>query len=409
MSATSLLRDRALRALLGAEIVSVTGSQMTWLALPWFVLTTTGSATRMTIVVATELIGLGLLGLPGGKLLARIGARRTMLLCDGARAPLMLLIPVLHWSGALSFAALLFLAFALGGLSAPYFAAQRVIVPELLGEDERRISEANALFQGATRLTLLLGPVAGGALIAAFDAPIVLVIDGLTYVVAFLIVAGFVPQRPPVADEAADTSIRAGIRFLLREPLLRLWNPIFALGDAAWTAFFVTVPVLVVARYGADPRIAGWLLASFGVGAVVGNFVAYRFLLKRVDGLRLIAVCVMGQALPLWLLPLPLPAAALSGALVASGLANGLVNPSLHTIMTLRVPASLRPTVMTVMMLVWAGANPLGVFGAGPVLDAAGPEPVLIAFAAVQTVMMALVALTAARAAASPRPLAEQA
>ena len=409
MSATSLLRDRGLRALLGAEIVSVTGSQMTWLALPWFVLTTTGSATRMTVVVATELIGLGLLGLPGGKLLARIGARRTMLLCDGARAPLMLLVPFLHWSGALSFAALLFLAFALGGLSAPYFAAQRVIVPELLGEDERRISEANALFQGATRLTLLLGPVAGGALIAAFDAPTVLVIDGLTYVVAFAIVAGFVPQRRPVADEAADTSIRAGIRFLLREPLLRLWNPIFALGDAAWTAFFVTVPVLVVARFDADPRIAGWLLASFGVGAVVGNFIAYRFLLKRVDGLRLIAVCIMGQALPLWLLPLPLPAVALSGALIASGLANGLVNPSLHTIMTLRVPSSLRPTVMTVMMLVWAGANPLGVFGAGPVLDAAGPEPVLIAFAAVQTVMMALVALTAVRAAAAPRPLAEQA
>ena len=409
MSATSLLRDRAVRALLGAEIVSVTGSQMTWLALPWFVLTTTGSATRMTIVVATELIGLGLLGLPGGKLLARIGARRTMLLCDGARAPLMLLVPVLHWSGTLSFAALLFLAFALGGLSAPYFAAQRVIVPELLGEDERRISEANALFQGATRLTMLLGPVAGGALIAAFDAPTVLVIDGLTYVVAFGIVAGFVPQRRPVADEAADTSIRAGIRFLLREPLLRLWNPIFALGDAAWTAFFVTVPVLVVARFDADPRIAGWLLASFGVGAVVGNFVAYRFLLKRVDGLRLIAVCIMGQALPLWLLPLPLPAAALSGALVLSGLANGLVNPSLHTIMTLRVPSALRPTVMTVMMLVWAGANPLGVFGAGPVLDAAGPEPVLIAFAAVQTVMMALVALTAARASTAPRPLAERA
>ena len=409
MTATSLLRERSVRALLAAETVSVTGSQMTWLALPWFVLTTTGSATRMTFVVATELIGLGLLGLPGGKLLARIGARRTMLLCDGARAPLMLLVPALHWSGALSFGALLFLAFGLGALSAPYFAAQRVIVPELLGEDERRISEANALFQGATRITLLLGPVAGGALIAAFDAPIVLVIDGLTYVVSFAIVAGFVPQRRPVADEKANTSIRAGIRFLVREPLLRLWNPIFALGDAAWTAFFVTVPVLVVARYDADPRVAGWLLASFGLGAVIGNVVAYRFLLKRVDGLRLIAVCIMGQALPLWLLPLPLPAAALSGALVVSGLANGLVNPSLHTIMTLRVPSSLRPTVMTVMMLVWAGTNPLGVFGAGPVLDAAGPEPVLVAFAAVQTVMMALIAVTAARAAAAPRPLAEQA
>ncbi|MDQ3823733.1 MAG: MFS transporter [Actinomycetota bacterium] len=409
MTATSVLRDRSLRALLAAEVVSTTGGQMTWLALPWFVLFTSGSATRMTFVIAAELIGLGALGLPGAKVLGRLGARRTMLLCDGARAPLMLLLPLLHWSGVLSFPALLAVAFGVGALTAPYFAAQKLILPELLGEDERRVSEANALFQGATRLTLLLGPVAGGALIAAFDAPIVLVIDAATYVVGFTLVALFVPHRPPVVEEDADTSIRAGLRFLVHDPLLRVWSVVFALGDAAWTAFFATVPVLVVVRFDADPRIAGWLLASFGAGALIGNGVAYRFLLKRVDGLRLIAVCIMGQALPLWLLTMELPAAALSGALVVSGVANGLVNPSLHTISTLRVPAPLRPAVMSVGMLLWAGVNPLGLFGVGPVLDAAGPEPVLVAFAATQTVMMAVVALSCVRAAASPRPLTEQA
>ena len=409
MSATSVLRDRSLRALLAAEVVSTTGGQMTWLALPWFVLVSTGSATRMTLVIAAELIGLGLLGLPGGKLLGRIGARRTMLVCDGARAPLMLLVPVLHWTGGLSFAALVALAFGLGALSAPYFASQKLILPELLGEDERRVSEANALFQAATRLTLLLGPVAAGALIAVFDAPIVLVIDAATYLVGFTLVALFVPHRRPVVEEGADTSIRAGVRFLLNDPLLRVWSILFALGDAAWTAFFATVPVLVVVRFDADPRVAGWLLASFGAGALIGNGVAYRFLLKRVDGLRLIAVCIMGQALPLWLLTMPLPAAALSGALLVSGIANGLVNPSLHTISTLRVPVPLRPAVTSVGMLIWAGLNPLGLFGVGPVLDAAGPEPVLVAFAATQTVMMALVALSAIRAVNAPRPLAEQA
>jgi MFS family permease len=410
VSATSVLRERSLRALLAAEIVSVTGSQMTWLALPWFVLVTTGSATRMTIVMAAELIGLGVLGLPGGKLLGRIGARRTMLLCDGARAPLMLLIPVLHWAGGLSFPALLALAFALGAVSAPYFAAQKVIVPELLGEDERRVSEANALFQGATRVTMLLGPVIGGVLIAALDAPTVLVVDAATYLVSVALVAGFVPQRPPVVgEELGDRGIRAGIRFLVREPLLRVWNLAFALGDAAWVAFFATVPVLVLARFDADPRIAGLLFASFGLGAVIGNVIAYRYLLKRVDGLKLIATCVMGQAIPLWLLTLELPAAGLCAALVLSGLANGLVNPSIHSLMTLRIPPALRPTVMTTMMLVWAAAYPLGLFAAGPVLDALGAEPVLVAFAAVQTVTMAVVALVSARIAAAPAPAVDRA
>jgi MFS family permease len=371
---------------------------MTWLALPWFVLVTSGSATRMSLVVAAELIGLALLALPGGRLLERVGARRTMLLCDGVRAPLMLVVPVLHWTGGLTFAILLAVAFALGALAAPYFAAQKLIVPELLGEDEAVVSRANALFQSATRVTMLLGPVAGGILIAAVDAPTVLVVDAATYVVAVVLVSLFVPRREPVHIEADDRGFVAGLRFLARDRLLRVWTPVFAIGDAAWTAFFVAVPVLVVTRFDADPRIAGWLIASFGVGAIVGNVVAYRLLLGRVEGLTLIAACVMGQALPLWLLTAELPPAGYSAALVASGIANGLVNPSIHAIMTLRVPPHLRATAMTAMVTVFGLVQPVGVFGAGPVLDAFGPHPVLLAFACVQTGAMALVAVVSLRA-----------
>ena len=112
MSRAELLRHGPLRALLVAEIVSTTGSQMTWLALPWFVLITTGSPARMTLVMAAELLGIGAFGLPSGALLQRFGARRTMLAADGLRAPLMLLVPVLHWEGALSFPILLAIALA---------------------------------------------------------------------------------------------------------------------------------------------------------------------------------------------------------------------------------------------------------------------------------------------------------
>jgi MFS family permease len=392
------LRQRPVAALLAAEVVSTTGSQMTWLALPWFVLVTTGSATRMSLVVAAELLGLAALGLPGGKLLGRLGARRTMLLCDAARAPLMAALPVLHWAGGLSFGVLLVVAAALGGLTAPYFAAQKVIVPELLGEDEAVVSRAQALFQGATRVTLLLGPVLGGVLIAALDAPVVLLVDAATYLVAAVLVAAFVPRRDPVPAGDEDVSVRAGLRFLARERLLRAWVPLFALGDAAWAGFFVAVPVLVVARFDADPRVAGWLIASFGAGAVLGNVVAYRTLLGRFDGLGIVAACIMGQALPLWLLAGDFPPAVYSAALVASGIANGLVNPSIHALMTLRVPVALRPTVMTTATMVFALVQPLGVLGVGPVLDAFGPRPVLVAFAAVQTVTMAAVALVSLRA-----------
>src|SRR5262249_60963524 len=109
-----------------------------------------------------------------------------MILCDSARAPLMVVIPVLHWSGGLLFPVLLATAFAIGALSAPYFAAQRVIVPELLGEEEENIARANALFQAATRLTLLAGPVLAGILIAVIGAPRVLLVHAASYLVSAL-------------------------------------------------------------------------------------------------------------------------------------------------------------------------------------------------------------------------------
>jgi MFS family permease len=392
-----MLRNRSLAALLAAEIVSVTGSQMTWLALPWFVLLTSGSATRMSFVVAAELIGVGLLAIPGGKLVARFGARRTMMLCDGVRGAVILSVPVLHWTGALTFGLLLAAAFVAGAFSGAAYTAQKVILPELLGEDEAVVSRANALFQGAIRSTMLLGPVCAGILITALSAPLVLVVDAATYCVSFALVGLFVERRRAHAGVSEAASSREGIRFLVRDRLLRVWVIVFAIGDSAWTAFFVAVPVLVVARFGADARIAGWLVASFGIGALLGNAISFRWLANRVRGLSITAAFVMGQALPLWLLVFELPAWAYSCALVASGVANGLVNPSIHTILTLRIPARLRPGALAAMAAVFTLIQPIGVFIAGPVLDSAGVEPVLVALAVIQTFCMAAIVVTALR------------
>ncbi len=391
------LRNRSVVALLAAEVVSTTGAQMTWIALPWFVLTTSGSATRTSVVIAAEAIGLALLGLVGFRLLNRVGARRTMMICDAARAPLMLVIPVLHWADALSFGVLVAVAFAIGGLTAPHFAAQRIIVPELLGEDEGVVSQASALFQGAQRITLLLGPPVAGVLIGVIGAPAVLAVDAATYVVAVTLVGLFVPATKPVETGGDDRGLRAGLRWVAREPLIRAWRLCLIVGDIAWQAIFIAFPVLVIARYDGDPKIVGALFAAIGVGAVLGNTVAYR-LVKRMDGLTLIARVALGQALPLWVLVFEIPAWAAVAVVGACGLANGLINPSLHAIITLRIPPGLRPTVLSSLMTLHALAMPVGIVGAGPLLDAFGVTPVFAACAAIQTLVMLLVAQAALRA-----------
>ena len=140
-----LWRDRSLLGLIAAELVSLTGSAMTFVALPWFVLATTGSTAKMGWVLGAEMLPIGLFGVPSGSLIARLGAKRTMLLSDAARGPLLLVLPILHWTGHLTFPALVATAFAVGSFAAPYFGSARAIVPEVAGEDERKVTEVSAV------------------------------------------------------------------------------------------------------------------------------------------------------------------------------------------------------------------------------------------------------------------------
>ncbi|HEV8249944.1 MAG TPA: MFS transporter, partial [Gaiellaceae bacterium] len=140
MNRAAVLRDRALLALLAREAISLAGSQMTWVALPWFVLITTGSATKMAIVVAVEAAANGIVGFAAGNVAARLGPRRTMIVCDAARAPLMAAIPALHALDLLSFPLLLALVFAVGAFGTPSFASKAALVPAIVGEDEGAVA-----------------------------------------------------------------------------------------------------------------------------------------------------------------------------------------------------------------------------------------------------------------------------
>ena len=122
-----MLRNRSLAGLVAAELVSLTGSAMTFVALPWFVLETTGSTAKMSWVLAAELLPVVIVGIPAGSAIVRLGAKRTMLISDAFRGPLLVVIPILHRSGHLTFPLLLAVTFAIGVFTAPCM----LIVPRL--------------------------------------------------------------------------------------------------------------------------------------------------------------------------------------------------------------------------------------------------------------------------------------
>ena len=359
-----MLRDRSLAGLVLAELVSLTGSSMTFVALPWFVWATTGSTAKMGWVLAAELAPMAIFGIPAGTLIAKLGGKRTMLLSDAARGPLMLVIPILYHTGHLSFAALLGATFAIGIFAAPYFASSRLVVPEVAGEDEQAVASVNAVLSGANQLTQLAGPVLAGVLIAATSPATVLVIDGCTYVFSFITIALVVRVGKRITGTERSKGVFAGLKFLLGDSLL---GPIMisaCILNFVAQGIVLGVQGLAIFRYGANPHVVGFLFAGFGVGALCGALVAQQ-LTQKVDLLKLAAVAIVAMPLPLFLLAPRLPWGA--ALVVVGGFAffTPLVNAPVLAMLTVRTPPDLRPKVMTAVMTMATLAGPFGFIAAG--------------------------------------------
>ena len=373
----SLWRSRGLAGLLVAQGISALGSQMTFLALPWFVLATTGSPTRMGLVLAAELLPVAVLGILSGSVVARLGGRRTMLVADAARAPLMAAIPALHAAGLLSFPLLLVLVACVGAFIAPYVSSQRIVIPELLGDDETAVSRANAVVEGTSRLAALLGPVVAGVLIGLIGAPNVLYVDAATFAVSFAVLALFVPRRPPVPQEGASRGVLAGLRYILSHRLLRVLGVTAMLVNGLAMMLVSALPVLAYDEFDASARVAGGFFAAFGIGAVLGTIAAMP-LLGRFAPLRLAAVAFVALTVPLFALGFDLPVAGVMAVLALSSFFGPLVNAPLMMVLTTRTPEALRPKVMTALITTAMLAGPLGYLVAGPLLEAWGPNRVIL-------------------------------
>jgi MFS family permease len=391
----SPLRNRPLLALISAEIVSGIGSHMTFLALPWFVLVTTGSPAKMGLVLAAELLPVALLGIPSGSLVTRLGGRTTMLWADALRAPLMLSIPLLHSAGLLSFPLLLLVVAGIGAVSGPYFASQRLVLPELLGDDETLVAKANSIVEGAQRFTSLLGPALAGVLIALVGAANLLYVDAATFLVSFLTVLTLVPARARRIGAGESGGMLAGLRFLLRDRLLGPVMLTVVVANMLWQALFATLRVLGYEHFESS-QVTGAFFAASGAGALLGAFIAFR-LVGRFDPLKLVAVVIVLDVLPIWLLGFGLPAFGIMAVLFVAAVGNPIVNAPMISILTVRTPEALRAKVMSAVVVFATVAGPLGLVAVGPALEVIGWQAMFFVIAAGMTaasLFFAWIALT---------------
>ncbi len=372
-SAATSVKRSAVSALVAAETISVLGTRMTYLALPWFVLVTTGSPGKMSLVLAAEILPMAILGIPSGAVVQRLGSRTTMLVADLVRAPILASIPLLYAAGVLEFWLLLAIVALLGAFAPPYFASQRTILPELVGEDETRMSQANSSIEGGSALAALLGPAIAGALIPFIGAANVLYVDAATYLVAFLLVLVFVPRRAPVSS-AVQHGVLAGLRFVTSDGLLAPMAATMVVFGFLAAGMSAGLPVYAYDEFDGSSWIAGLFYTALGAGAVVGSIFAV-VIVKRVPPLRLAAMGILAFTVPLWVMPFLPPWPVVFAALFAATLFTPLVNGPLIAVLTARTPVDLRARVMTAVISVNTLAAPLGFLLAGQVLERWGVVP----------------------------------
>jgi MFS family permease len=357
---------RAMIALLSAEVISTTGTEITAIALPWFVLVTTGSPARMGTVLAAGFLGMALLGIPSGRVATALGPRRTMLLADVTCGAAIATIPVLHWTGSLSFPVIVAAAFVVGAFFPAYGASQSLVLASLTGHDETRLVRAGGLLGAFNETASFVGPAAGGALVALLGAAPVLLIDAGSYLVAFALVAALVPRQRGAASPVADRSVRAGLQYIRRNRRLVRTLAGLALVELAFTAMIATLPVLTRERFDAGAGLAGWLLASYGAGSVVGGLLSSRA--RSVDD-RVTMLAIAGIAVSTWPLLAPLPSYGVALAVATNGVFSGLYFPRFFASVTLRTPEPLRARVSAAVTTAISATGPVGFVGAGLLLE----------------------------------------
>lgn len=380
---------RGLAGLLGAVGVSTLGTRMSLLALPWFVLTLTGSPSLTGLTATAELLPYVTVQAFGGPAVDRLGTWRTSVWSDVGAGLLVGLIPALHLLHALTIAPIFVIVALAGALRGAGDAARDVLLPGVGQLAQTPLERTAGLFDGVSRGAGLIGAPLAGVLIGITNAVNVLALDAASFVISAILVAALVPRHAQPAPDTPEepssgylASLREGFTFLRGDRLLLgIGAMVFITNmlDQANGTVFVPVWAREVAH---SPIALGLISGVFGIGAVAGNVLttwlgprmprrwtyAFGFLLAGAPRLLILAV-----------------ATTVSPVLVVNAMAGigaGGINPILGAVQFRRIPRRLQVRVLgAVNATAWAGMPIGGVLG-GALVESIGLRSTLLLAAA---------------------------
>lgn len=390
-------RKAPIQALWIASLVSIFGNSLTALAVPWFVLETTGSASRTGITAAVTIIPIVIANFIGGALVDRTGYRLLSIFSDIVSAATVAAIPLLYLTTGLNFAGLLALMFLGAIFDAPGHTARTAMVPPLSKITGIPLERINANFGMIAAASSLFSAPLAGILIAWLGPMNVLWFNAGTFVFSSIAVVLFIPriERPAPSGESFMRDVRSGLAYVRNHALIRtLTLGALAINFLFTPLFGIAVPFFANQEL-QSVRALGIMLGGEGFGALTGAFLFGRFggRLKRRTFLIAALVCLTTPLFPL----------AFSSSLWVStvllmsiGVGSGLVNPMLGTFLQMTTPERFMGRVMGLVAAGAMVAQPAGLLIGGSLIALMGFTGFTVLMASLTCVVALAIAISPA-------------
>lgn len=381
-----------LSALLVANAVSMVGNVLAMIAVPWFVLQTTGSAAKTGLAAFFTALPAIISAFFGGTLVDRTGSKRMSIVSDVLSGVTVALIPLLYYTLGPRFAFwhLMVLVFLGALLDAPGGTARLSLLPDVAGMAGMRLERVNSLSQIIARGANLLGAPLAGFLIALMSVTRVLWLDAASFAFSALLIALFVPNPPPAPKSETRSKyvedLKEGLRFMRRDRLVfTITATVMITNFLDAPLFAVILPVYAKQMFGSAANL-GLMIGGFGAGATVGTII-FGAVGHRLPRRMTFAVAFIIVGLQFFLLA-SLPSLVVTIAvLVILGLAAGPINPIIMTVVQERVPVEMRGRVFGAITAGAYLAVPLGMLMVGYLVEWQGVRATLLAQAVLYLVV----------------------
>lgn len=277
------LRNRDYRLIWAGQVTSTFGDALYEIALVWLVLGLTGSDYGVVGIVLFVRLVAGLISGPvAGVYADRLNRRQLMIVCDSARALVLIALPLLHLVGTLAVWHVCLVAGLLTIFRTFFNPALQASIPQVV--TEQQILPANAVLHASTQAAMIAGPALAGLALAVTTPHVLLAADALTFVVsaACLAFARIRPLERGAERSSVFSELGSTVRYVYQlRPVF--WSLVlFAAGLLAVAGTLrVGIPALAETVLSGGAATFGLLMSAMGIGTVVGALVVGRLKIQR--------------------------------------------------------------------------------------------------------------------------------